>query len=180
MIDMTLRILTRAALNVTYGVNAQIALASSYGWLNGADVAPPTFVTGAIADETSSDEVAWGDFPDGDPALAIGQVSEWQIQGELMTVTGNRDALQVPILWRYQHSDVATGGATRDWYYTARALIKTLRTLMSDVNVADQALGNVRVYAMENVRVLGPFQPREDKRIAGGLITTFDVRDLAP
>jgi hypothetical protein len=180
MIDMALRILTRAALSPVYGVNAQIALASSYGWLAAGDDPPPLFDTGAIADETSDDAVAWGSFPEGDPALALGQVAEWQLQGEIMTVHGSRDALQVPILWRYQHDDVDTRHATRDWYYTARALTKTLRVLMDSAHMTDQVLGNVHVYAMENFRILGPFQPREDVRIAGGLMTTIDVRDLAP
>jgi hypothetical protein len=180
MIDMALRLLTRAALDPGYGVNAQIALASSYGWLASGDSAPPTFADGAIADETSDDAVAWGDFPEGDPALALGQAGEWGLQGELMTVTGRRDAVSVPLLWRYQHDDVDTRHATRDWYYTARALIKTLRTFISAANISDQHLGMTIVYAIENFRVLGPFQPREGVRIAGGLICTIDVGDKAP
>lgn len=169
--------------DATYGINAQIAALSGAGLLVSGHQAPPTFDTGAIATEFEDGNVADGDFPASkDPALAISQTQQTQFPGEVFTTSGTRTGEQFPVLLRY-FRDAQTNGqqlAARDWSYTARAILRSLRVLTQQPHLTSRQLAGVGIVSFDSYILLEPFQTRNSAHVTGGLGLLLTVRDLVP
>jgi hypothetical protein len=76
---------------------------------------------------------------------------------------------EVALLLRYVVRG-PTDTATRDWYYTLRAIERSLDRLPSTTR------NGVTLYSVTDMRIVPPMQPLEDQWIVGGLRVVFQVR----
>lgn len=125
----------------------------------------------SVLDETRSLTVAIGRAPSSLPALTV--ALDEVVDMDPRTAQGTRDC-EVALVIRYVTRG-ASDTATRDAYYTLRAVERSLdrMTLPSTRN-------EISVYSITDRRYLPPMQPLEDQWVVGGLRVVFQVRDNEP
>jgi hypothetical protein len=129
-----------------------------------AQPAPPT-----ILDETRSLAVALGRTPDTLPALTVSL--DDVVDMDPRTSQKTRDG-EVAVLLRYVVRG-PTDTATRDFYYTVRAVERSLDLLPHTTR------NGVELYSITDMRIVPPMQPLEDQWVVGGLRVVFQVRGSA-
>lgn len=173
MILETVRVVSAALENLTYGVNAQLASLD----IDSGDTVPTNIVT--IGNETEDFLVAMGRVVTPFPSLSVALDGDADLDGEVLTTI--RDA-EIPIAIRMGLSNDQAQNGLRDTYYYLRAVIKTLRDLSSNSNIADRTRNNICVAEILELTHRPLFREIEDTNgiVTGQLIVTYKVRDVNP
>lgn len=171
MILETLRLVTNALNNATYGVNAQL---DTLGLVAG-DTAPPHVFT--IVDETRDNQVAVGRYPTTLPALTVVLVDDVTMWGQVQSDI--RDGT-IAVLIRYVFTNVETAKGNSDVFYTLRAVEKTLTTFNSPDSESDRILNNIQIVSCDTIIHTHLFENIDDAYVTAGLKATFRVRDITP
>lgn len=161
------RILADWLAGTTSGVNAKLDTLD----YDGADPAPTDVAT--IADETRNQAVARERLPTPLPCLAL-SVERFRQDGEVRTTV--RDG-SVTVLIRYGVSNSNTATATRDGYYTMRAVVESLRELHKPANVASRTRNGRCLLACEELEFVPLYQALEDGQVTAALRATYTTRD---
>lgn len=157
--------------HATKGVNAKLATVP-----RGTDPLPPNV---NFADATTDGDVARGTLPEKNRPILTTEIHSWPRMMPVPSQGVLRD-FQVIILVRYGDHDAKTQEGLRDAHYVLRAVLMSLSELMKGENEASRTLNNVQLYELVDVRPATVYTRVEDRDIAGGLLLTFNGRDIQP
>lgn len=162
--------------NVTYGVNAKLALVPR----DGSDAAAPVIVT--IADETRSFTIAAGRLPKDAalyPLLAVTVKEITYRDSEVPQLSGPADAsVSVTIRYAQRQSDQDLG--LQDASYTLRAVVMALREFHKDGNAASRTKDSVQIYTCERLTQVPFVQTVDDAWVTGAVEVQYWCRDILP
>lgn len=159
------------------GADQSVATQLAAMTFDGSDTAPadPT-----VTDETRNSVAARGDEPVALPGL---QVSVVELTLEAGTFSSTQHEGRCQVLIRYVDDETNSANATRDAYYTLRAVRRSLRRLhLAQENNAARKRNNVALLpsADEPMRLVRVDAAKEDGGTYAGVLVTYDVRDLDP
>lgn len=154
-----------------YGVNAKLATVP-----RGADPLPTSV---SFADETTNGEVARGFLPENIRPILTTEIYRWVRIMPHVEQGVLRDA-QVQLLVRYGDQEAQSQVGKRDAHYVMRALLMSVAELMQDTNAAARILNSVMLYALVDITPATIYAPEADRDITGGILLTFDIRDIQP
>lgn len=171
----TLRIVTDYLNDPTNGVNAMLATLPH-------DVGDTLQTVQAIVDETRNGVAARERFPQPTtpgPVITVSIVKPATVHTSLDDAY--RDCDDVPVAIRYADvNDVASETGTMQAMYAMRAVLKSMKRLMSGPPGPRQRNSVELANVHDDVTMVPTFQDIEDKVVTGGLVFHFYVRDMAP
>lgn len=169
----TIRMVTAALNNPTYGVNAQLPTLN----LDSGDTTPADIPL--ITDETVNGEAARGRVPkETRPVIAVMLAEDVDVPPEEAN-TGIVDS-EVKVDIRIATSDVETQRGATDQYYYMKAVERCMREFLNNTNAADRSRNGV---LLESCTIMGSLRlhlPIDDEDIHGGIRVTLQVRDTQP
>lgn len=171
MILESIRSITDALDNVSYGVDVQLSNVSR----DTTDTIPSALA--GVFDETRSDEVAVGRFPEVFPSLVVTLEGTVNLQGEV--ISSYRDA-EISVMVRYVQDDTDGAKARTDAYYTLRAVEKCLRVFFSNLQAADRLRNNVQILECKLMEHVPMFDNINDGMVTSGIRVVMYVRDIQP
>jgi hypothetical protein len=160
MIAETLKMITDALNNATYGVN--------------------TFITGSTPtitayDETRNAACAMRVPPEPFPSLSVLLAESADIQGEVHTVF--RDGLQIPVAITYWGRNIDTPTGVLNMWDTLRAVMQCLQTWLKNENVAGRQYNDIDIVSCNSISVIPNRVNQNDSIIPGGMVVNLFVRD---
>jgi hypothetical protein len=173
MILETIRIVSEALENGTYGVNAQLSSLD----IDSGDTVPTNIVK--VGNETEDFLVAMGRVVTPLPSLNVALDGDVDLDPEVMTIVRDGD---VVIAIRVGQSNDQAQNGMRDTYYYLRAIQKTLRDLSANGNIDARTRNNICVGEITEMIHRPLFREIEDTNavVTGQLIVTYRVRDNNP
>lgn len=170
MILETVRIMTDALADGSYGVNVKLAAIPIDV---GDDAAPPVAVIGDITRDRWAAELM---DPPKIPALLVAPAGPGFLKGEVLAGP-IRLAETIPIDVIYIGRDVDSQDALAHMMLTFRAVLQTLRDLMGNDQADDRVRNNVCVVSAKDVTWGLAEMPLESAGATGALTVSFEVRD---
>lgn len=173
MIVETIRCVTDWLNNGSYGFNVQIATLP-------VDVGDETrrITVQFIADGTRDDRALRQEDPPKAPAIYVNIDGPLNAEGEVKTIY--RDADNVAISIRYIIKNADNAEATTQTMYALRAIVRSIRELMRNGNVAARTRNNVLIESCSGI-TYGQIEETAGNAVAtGAVVAMFNVRDQAP
>lgn len=173
-----LRMVTDWLNNVTNGVNALLPGVPR----DGGDALPPTVQL--IVDETRNGQVARDRLPTPatpGPVITLACIED-SVWGTALETT-YRECDDLPMELRYADLDkVVSEVGTRNAYYTIRAVMRSLKLLMSDpTGTAARTRDSISLVNITDRVVFRPAMKQiEDKIVVASIRLSFGVQDNAP
>lgn len=171
--------------DTTYGVNAKIPGVER----DAGDAVPPLIAdwtpesgpaTIAVFDETRHDWVARKQAPPARPALYVMAEGGVDLAGEVGTYIRDTTRPAVVII-RYVSDKADRAVQITDAEYTLRAVVRSLRELMRNANVAARTRNNVAIELMQDPVTLAPvIEAVGEYRVTGAVVVNYQARDCAP
>lgn len=164
----------------TIGLNAALGTAVTDGLQVGAIPLPAPFDEGAIANEFEDPNVADGEFPAFEQALAIEQVDQFTVPAEIFLLTGERTITQFPLMLRYRSAKTDQADALVDWGYWQRIIGRVLRTAMREQYVALRRAAGVGIIGLGEMAMVRSYRTKAGNAVTGGAGILLELRDRIP
>lgn len=158
--------------HATLGVNAKLATVPR----DGGDPLPTAV---SFADETIDGDVARGVLPEDPRPVLTTEIYNWPRVMPFVSQGALRD-FSVTILIRYGAHNAKSEEGKRDAHYVMRAVLMSLNELMKGENATARQRNNVQLYELTDVKPATLYARVEDRDIAGGVLLTFNGRDIQP
>jgi hypothetical protein len=164
----------------TIGLNAALATAIADGLQVGTLPLPEPFQDGAIANEYEDPNVADGEFPAFEQALAIEQVDQFNVPAEIFLITGERTIQQFPLMLRYRSGKSDQAAALQDWFYWQRIIGRVLRTMMREAHVSLRRAAGVGIIGLGELAMVRSYRTKAGTAVTGGAGILLELRDRIP